>query len=180
MSTEHQRASDEAVSTPNLDPDGDVTTGERALAFFEAVVWADRAICSNCFARVRRRTVDAAETDEGSVRRDGAAGWTQDAVRGEDLEAPPESAVGVKPLARSRITCGACGSVGAIAQWDTLSRREALERVPALVERVEERGYRIDAAVVRRAVRHLKSQPDHGADDKRVFATAVALGVDRA
>jgi hypothetical protein len=157
-------------------PDGS-PTAKRALRFFDGIVWRNPEVCSNCFARVRRRTVGVVATPEGRRIEIDDSWRTPDAFLGTDLEDPPAEALGVQPLAKPRTTCLACGSVGALSTGDTLSRREALSRVPALADRIREAGYDVDGRKLRRIVRHLKSHEDYHGDDRRVFAAAAALAV---
>lgn len=180
MSTTHTSSEDLPAATPTLDPDGDKTAGERALEWFEDVVWHDHRVCANCFARVRRSMEGTVTTPEGKRREVDESWRTTTAMLGEDLEPAPESAVGIKPLARPRTTCLECGSVGCRVAYDTLSVQEAIDRVPELVARIGEQGHRIDSGVVFDAVRHLKTHPTYQGDDKHVFAAAAALGADRA
>ncbi|WP_135363459.1 hypothetical protein [Halosimplex halophilum] len=172
-------------------------SGDRALAFFERRIWHDGHICSGCFARLRRSTTDEhgdwGETTEQTWR-------TDDAVDGHDVLAkgtvgvettrhPADGKVtGTAPKREStstyhvvpRTTCGECGSVGGRAGSETLSTGEAIDRVPRLVERLREQGFAVDADRVFDVVRHLKTTPDRASDDKRIFATAAAMGVESA
>lgn len=180
MSTTHQLPDADEPATPNLDPDSDSTAGERALSFFDDVVWTQPDVCSNCFSRLRGRMAGLVETPDGKQHDIDESWRAPTATLGERLEEPPESVATVQPLARPSTTCEECGSVGGVAQPDIKSRRETLKCVPRLVERLAEYGYDVDERTVRNVVRHLKSKPEFRTDDKHVFATAVALGVGRA
>lgn len=150
------------------------TEGKRILRWFERAIWHDRRTCSHCFAALRR--VDELEKDDwGNVVQ--VSEYCEAAVEGFDKEDPPESVPSAIPLARERTTCGECGSVGGLAQSDPLSKQAAVDRVPALVTRLEERGHSVDLELVYATVRHLKSAADYQDDDKRVFAAAAGRGI---
>lgn len=151
------------------------TAGQKLLAWFEDVIWHDRHVCSHCFQRLRR-TADLEADEWGNIVT--VSNRTDAAVHGHKLDHPPDTVVSDIPLARPRVTCGNCGSVGGLAQGDTLSEQAAVDRVPALIERVRERGHAIDEDVVYDVVRHLKTS-DYRNDDKRVFAAAVGVGIRR-
>lgn len=161
-------------------PPGGKLDPERVIDFFEDVIWHNPEVCAHCFARVRRRNQGTVTTRDGKRKEFDNLWRSPNATLGEDLDDPPEDVVGVQPLSKPRTTCEVCGSVGAISQADLLSEQEAADRVPALVERLREQGYSVDVDVLYDVVRHLKSEPEYRSDDKRVFAVAVALGVDRA
>lgn len=170
-----QTTSDATVPTPSP-----ATNGERALEFFNETIWKNFQVCNHCFECVKRRMQGTVAKPTGETVDIDESWRTPTATLGEDLEEAPDSVAGVQPLPRPRTTCESCGSVGAISQTDTLSRRAALQRVPKLVQRIREQGFAIEERVVRSIVRSLKSKPEYESDDKHVFATAVALGVDRA
>lgn len=173
MATTHQ-------PEPDLNPQAaDQSGGENALEWFEDVIWHDFRVCNNCFAQVKRRMCGQITKPDGQ-RIDVDESWrTPIATLGEDAEDPPGSSVSRQPVHRPRTTCEHCGSVGAIAMPDTLSRRAALDRVDNLAARLRERGYDADRQTIRAVVRQLKSSEDHASDDKHVFATAASLGIRR-
>ncbi|WP_135302654.1 hypothetical protein [Haloarcula amylovorans] len=166
----------QATDTPRASPlpRNPARSGEVALEWFETLVWHDHEVCSECFSRLRRS--DTVERDDWG-REDTASWRTPSAVQGEELIDSPATIANAAPKAVPRTTCGECGSVRGLSQSDTLSKRDALDRVPALVERLQEAGYFVDVQRVYDVVAHLKSHPDHEADDKRIFAVAAAKGV---
>jgi len=182
------------ATTETTQPSLNLTaSGDRALAFFERRIWHDRHICSHCFARLRRATTDA----RGDWGKDTEQTWRTDSVIdgydviaksavGEQTTRHPDGKVsGTEPkeittatyVIVSRITCGECGSVGGKANTGTLSKREAVNRVPRLVERLREQGFAVDVDEVFDVVRTLKSSPDYESDDKHIFAAAAAMGI---
>lgn len=177
------QSTDTATGTPSpWDPfgsrwgDSDASRGERALDWFETLIWHDAQVCSECFARLKQSATDVRD-DWGN---EGTLSWrTESAELGEDLVEPPESVASVQPLPRQRTTCLECGSVRGLAQSDALTTQQAVDRVPALVERLQEAGYRVGVGVVYESVEHLKSDSERTDDDKRIFATAAAMGVQR-
>lgn len=141
---------------------------ERALAWFDELVWHDHQVCSNCFSRMKvSRTF--ARDDWGNK---GSDSWrTEEATleHGHDpLPDPPKT------------TCNVCGSMGGLKQFDTLSAGDAVDRVPDLIDRLQEAGHLVDVGTVYGIVRKLKGSEDHTSDDKEIFAVAAALGVDKA
>jgi len=169
------------------------TEGQKVETWFENVIWGDHEICSNCFTRLRttseivvddwdnvvEETTYADAAEEGyDVVATGRIGTVT--VRHDDGQVEGithRDTHTAKYNAFERTTCGECGSVGGLAASDALPKGEAVDRVPALVDRLRELGLTVDAAHVYRAVRHLKSHEDRTDDDKRVFATAAAMGV---
>jgi hypothetical protein len=148
--------------------------GAKVETWFEQTIWMSPEICSHCFARLRTRST-VEKDDWGNVVEETV--YAEAAVEGWDLEDPPGSAQSIHPLARERTTCGECGSVGGLASSDALPKAEAVDRVPELVARLEELGHVVDTDRVYRTVRRLKSDQDRSDDDKRVFATAAAMGI---
>ena len=151
-------------------------SGEHAVRWFETMIWHDHAICSECFARLKRS--DTAERDDWG-REDTMSWRTDSACLGEELIEPPATVANCAPKPEAKTTCAECGSVGGLSQSDTLSTSEAIDRVPALAARLQEAGYHVKTDVIYRAVDHLKGLDRHTADDKRIFAVAAALGVQR-
>lgn len=157
-----------------LDPNP-ARTGVHARAWFDAAIWTNPEICSECFARLKASSLD------GNGGRERHTTWrTPSATLGVAHEEPPDSVPSANPKARVRTTCGECGSVRGLHQSDTLSKSGALDRVKPLVARLQELEYDVDEDVVYDVVRRLKGDPERTADDKHVFATAAAFGVDRA
>ena len=168
------------IATSRRDPFGpawgprNASRGERALDWFETLVWHDHQTCSECFARLKESATDVRD-DWGN---EGTLSWRTDSAElAEDHIEPPASIASVQPLPKQRTTCLECGSVRGLAQSDALSTQQAVDRVPALVERLQEAGYVVDVDRVYATVRDLKGNPEHTDDDKRIFATAAALGV---
>lgn len=143
---------------------------------FERYIWTNAEICSGCFTRVReideieygtdrhpRPYVDVATTDEGEY--------------GYDVENPPATVVSQTPNHIPRIVCLDCGSVGALADSEVLSKDESLSRVPALHERLAEEGIDSNIEAMYTLVRKAKSNPNVVSKDREIFENAVALGV---
>jgi hypothetical protein len=164
------------TATATLGPKGpfaskwgvEATRAERALAWFDARVWHEHEVCSNCFARLKHsQTVERdawGNEDTDSWRSNSAT-----LEHGHDpLPDPPKT------------TCNACGSMGGLAAFDTLSLQGKVDRVPELVTRVEEVGHDVDEDMVYGVVRTLGTDEDYEANDKEIFAIAAALGVEQA
>lgn len=162
-----------ATAAPSL-PRHPAASGERAERWFEILLWYDHAVCSECFARLKHS--DVAERDAwGNL--DNMSWRTDSAILGEELIEPPASVASCYPKPESRTTCAECGSVRGLSQSDALSKQQAVDRVPALIDRLREAGYAVHEDAVYRAVRHLKGLQRHTDNDKRIFAMAAALGV---
>ncbi len=167
---------DTATATAAPLPRNPARSGAHALRWFETMIWHDHAVCSECFARLKRS--DIAERDHWG--NEDAMSWrTESAVLGEDLIEPPASVANCALMPESKTTCAECGSVRGLSQSETLSTSEAIDRVPALAARLQEAGYHVDTRRIYAAVEHLKGLDDYTADDKQIFATAAALGVQR-
>lgn len=140
---------------------------------FEELIWTNPEICSNCFARCK-------EIDEHN-RPLGARGdvtypsqstaRTPDGVRGEDVKEHDEH--GAMRTHPPRTACENCGSVGLLAQDNSLSREEALGRVDAIADRLEEDGWTIDRDRARSFVSILKRSESLTNLDWEIFAAAV-------
>ena len=168
-----QQQSETAEQRPWSDyADNKASRGERVEAWFEAVIWHSREVCSHCFTPLRRLATIERDHWGNAVE---VSTLTEGAVRGfDEVALDAHGAITKHP---ERTTCGECGSVGGLAMSDPLSEREAVDRVPALIERLESLGHVVDAGDVYDAVRELKTDPERQANDKRIFATAAALGV---
>lgn len=146
----------------------DSTDPERVLDWFDERIWANHRICTNCFARIKQfQTITRdhwgnEDTDEWRTTT-----ATLEHAHGNDLPDPPHT------------TCEDCGSVRGLSQYDTLSEADMVDRVPALVDRLEEAGHQVAVGVVYDAVRELASDEDWEANDKEIFAVAAGLGVER-
>jgi len=170
------QSTDTETATAAPLPRNPTRSGAHALRWFETMIWHDHAVCSECFARLKRS--DIAERDHWG--NEDAMSWrTGSAVLGEDLIEPPASVANCAPMPESKTTCAECGSVRGLSQSETLSISQAIDRVPALAARLQEAGYHVDTRRIYAAVEHLKSLDEHTADDKRIFAVAAALGVQR-
>lgn len=160
-----QTADTATATAPTLDP---ARSGETALEWFERLVWHDHHVCSECFAPLK---LGDPEPGESALEP-----RTGRACLGEDLIEPPASVVNCAPKAQVRTTCLECGSVRGLSQGETLSTSEAIDRVPALVARLQEAGYVVDSDRVYDVVRHLK-ESDYSSRDRHIFAAAAAMGV---
>lgn len=169
------------------------TEGEKVERWFENVIWTKREICSNCFARLRTTSEIVVDDWDNAVE---VTTYADAAEKGQDVVS--KGRIGVVTIRHDdgqvqgtahlddhsatyhsyeRTTCGECGSVGGLATSDALSKAEAVDRVPSLISRLQEAGHDVDVDRVYRATRYLKSLPDRSDNDKRIFATAAALGV---
>lgn len=191
MATTQQPAQQRDIH-PWTSLDGD-TEGEKVETWFENVVWTKREICSNCFARLRTTSEIVVDDWDNAVE---VTTHAEAAEQGQDVVSKGRIGVvtvrhddgqvegtthldehSAKYHSYERTACGECGSVGGLATSDALPKREAVDRVPALISRLEELGHAVDTGRVYRTVRHLKSIPERSDNDKRIFAAAAALGV---
>jgi len=167
-----QRPSGASAPSPDSSPRTE-KAAEDALDDFEDDIWHNGGVCSHCFARLRSYT-ELERNDWGHIVEE--TSYSQAAEEGFDLDDPAESVSSVYPLARERIVCGDCGSVGGLAASNTLSLDEAVDRVSPLVRRLREQGYSVNSDRVYSVVRYLKTQEEYRNDDKRIFAVAAYLG----
>lgn len=73
--------------------------------------------------------------------------------------------------------CDECGAAPDTTPSETPSRSSMLDRVPALVERLERRGLTVDVDAIYDTVRHLKTQPEHSGRATDIWRAATAVGV---
>jgi len=144
------------------------------LDWFEREIIHDPAVCSHCFAEVRRVHCDLDDWGDEQVSHE----RTETATMAYDLETPPETASSVQPLARLRTACLDCGSVGCRATDEALDRRELLQRVPTLTTRLQERGYDVRGVVLREAVRTAHQKRALAGDSTRLLAIASKVAVE--
>lgn len=158
------------------EPDDALTPTEA----FDELVLAEPDVCNACFSVIRRdhRKVEAGEHGHGKIAHDP---YGETVVRvgehaGEvDLEA--DDVYGELATYPTRTVCGECGAFAGDGPPETLSRRDALDRVPRLAHRLQDHGVLVDERAMQNAVRHLKSQDEHAGRDMDVFRVAAALGI---
>lgn len=148
----------------------DSDRAERVLAWFDTVIWTRPSVCSNCFRRIKGNFEATVETRSGRRIQVDDSWRTEHATLeyGHDPQPDPP-----------QTTCE-CGSMGGRAAYDTLAEQAMVDRVPRLVDRLEDAGYQVATGIVYDVVRLLATDPDYRLNDKRIFATAAALGVDKA
>jgi hypothetical protein len=122
-------------------------------------VFDNRAVCDECFARVR--------TDDG--RRDFRG------ERGFDVE--EKDAYGAIEAYELRTTCGDCGSIGCGPIEATLSIQQAVGRVPALARRLEEAGHDPHVEAMYYIVREGKRREQLAGHDDDLFELAATVGL---
>lgn len=166
-----------STKPPSTGSTGSISA-RRAERFFDREIWYDHQICSNCFTLLKGRFAGEFENRKGKLVEIDHSWRTPEATLGEAHEEPPEEVASVIPLARARTTCEACGSVRGLSQGETLSKEAALERAKTLAERLREKGFDVDESLMLFTVGHCKATPRLAGDDKRIFATAAAYGVD--
>ena len=158
------------------------TTAQRQIKpqrAFERYLWTNPEVCSGCFTRVRE--VD--EVDYGNTRHPRPyvdVKTTAQGTYGYDTVTPPATVVSRTPQHVPRIVCLDCGSVGALADDETLSKDESLSRVPAMHERLAEEGIDSNIEAMYTLVRKAKSNPNVVSKDREIFENAVALGIKHA
>jgi len=154
-------------ASPARQGDGSLSL-KAALEWFEEHVWHTHQICSNCFARLKH-SQEVQRDAWGHTETDSWRSETATLEHGHDpLPDPPKT------------TCEECGSMRGLKQYDTLSKGQAVDRVPELVDRVQEAGFLVDVGTVYGVVREYKRSEDHASNDKEIFAVATALGVEKA
>lgn len=167
---------------------------------FSEHIWHNDEVCNHCFARVRR--VEEATIRVGTNNQKELDWEHRDRTSHATLDHDVEStgtigtivarddegrAVGTEPRdthsvtyqTSTRTTCLECGSIGCLATDATLSRRDALDRVDALVARLRELGFEVSEYWLRETVRHGKTSDKWQGFDKEIFAAAVKVGIRR-
>lgn len=171
MSTVESTPSDHAPDRP-----------ASAAGAFDAVVWDTHEVCSHCFARLKRdhRRVQDGTLGEDKTDKDDYGETTVVAEEhGNEwvTGTTPQGSYGAVATYESGTFCGHCGVAGGRALPETLTRREALRRVPELGERLREAGYQVDEHAIRVTVRELKSRQALANEDKAIFERAAKLGI---
>jgi hypothetical protein len=149
---------------------------------FEAI-WHDPGVCSNCFERITvgRDLARPKGGGDSGLDTEHISWRTPAGTHGERLEEPPATVANVYPLPKGASTCAECGSVQGLAMFTAdsdLSRRDALQRVPTLVERVRELGHAISEPWVRATVRRGKTVDKWQGQDKAIFTAAINVGLE--
>lgn len=148
---------------------------------FDELVLEEPDVCNACFAVIRRdhRKVEAGEHGHGKIAHDP---YGESVVRvGEhagEVELEADDVYGELATYPTRTVCGECGAFAGDSPTETLSRREALDRVPRLAHRLQDHGLLVSERAMRKAVRHLKSQDEHAGRDMDVYRVAAALGIE--
>lgn len=159
-----------ATETQRLD-----LSRSRAQQPFVRDIWRNRCVCNNCFSDVAEVWVDTVRDTLGErVVEDYRL--TDRGTIAHGLRDAPESVVSNYPLAKPRVTCIECGSVGLRANYDTLSKSDAVSLVEPLAARLNECGHDVALDPMYAAVRSLKSDPEYEAFDREIFAVAAYLG----
>lgn len=153
---EHCHHGECTTSTEGLP--GDQCLEHRDTPVFDAVVFQNHEVCSNCFTRVKR---DGERTTSATLGRT----EEQHDEYGELCTYPP------------RTTCLECGVVRCRALDDSLSKLAALQCATTLVERLEEAGYPVDEYELRRFIRAAKGRPDLEAWDTEIFRYATRRAI---
>lgn len=165
---------------------------------FDECIWYNSAVCNHCFGHIRdveEREIRVGKNNQRELE------WqfsnrTTDATLDHDVEQKGETGlqaardddgrvIGMEPIEEhsalyretTRTTCLQCGSVGALATDETLSRREALSRVDALVARLREQGFSVSKRYLRETIRRGKTRRDTNDYDREIFAAAVTLAI---
>lgn len=157
-SAEPDRCQHGECSTSTEDLPGERCLEHRQTPVFDAVVHRNHEVCSNCFTRVKQddERTEAATLGRHEERYD---------EYGELCTYPP------------RTTCLECGVVRCRALDDSLSRLEALQRVPRLVEQLEAAGFPVDERELRRFVWEAKSREHLEAYDTEIYRHATRRAV---
>lgn len=148
---------------------------------FDEFVLDEPDVCNTCFSVIRRdhRKREAGEHAHAVEDHDP---FGEHVVRlsehAGDVALEPADTYGELRTYPERTACGNCGAFAGDTPSETLSRRDALQRVPALTARLEEHGLQVNEHAIRTAVRHLKSDDDHAGRDMDIFRTATALGIE--
>jgi hypothetical protein len=150
-----------------------------ATRAFERHVWQNPEICNNCFSRCKQIYTDQHQTSLAGDGTDVEAHYrTSEGSIGYDVEDIDE--YGARKIHRPKTTCENCGSVRLLAHEDTLSQREALERVDDLAARLVEQDIPVNVDVLRRAVRQLKGHEALAGRDRDIFERATKLAIQHA
>lgn len=136
---------------------------------FDAV-WEDATTCNDCFARIRERTSISPAQSVSDYAPTELVLRAHDGVGGRHPADPPTE--------HAHTFCGRCGSEHGQAASETLSRREMLQRVPALADRIEELGLTVHRDTLRTVVRKGKSRDGLQGHDTEIFRLAVRLAAE--
>lgn len=153
------------------------TPPERPEDAFEQAIWYNHEICNHCFERCKRTLTGRVVHDIG-YRDFEHVDRLPTAERAIATDETDE--YGYRPLYRPSTACATCGSVRLTANSDILSTQELVDRVPALVDRLQEEGFRVEAEPIYRFIRHAKSLESLQGKDREIFERAVKMGVERA
>lgn len=140
---------------------------------FEEVIEKDPEICMTCFTRYREWIEHSHMLlhDEELPTEDGS--YNEHVTEHDEY--------GAIRTHRPRTTCENCGAVGGGPPDRARSRREALQVVPALADRLKEAGYDKCENTLRYAIRELKSRPEIQRDDDReIYRRAVKVALKHA
>lgn len=124
-----------------------------------AAIFEHRAVCDECFARVR--------TDDGQRAFDGTVG----------IDVEEKDAYGAIEAHEQRTTCSQCGSIGCRPLEETLSVSEAIARVEPLAERLREAGHAPAVEAMYYLVREGKRRERLAGRDDELFRLAARLGL---
>ena len=123
-------------------------------------VFENRSICDECFVRVRA---------EDSYRR------AHRGILGYDVDEADD--YGVLESYTPKTTCADCGSVGCNPIDDTLSVRQAIDRVPNLAERLREAGHEPNVKAMYYVVENGKRRNGLQGYDDDLFKLAARMGL---
>jgi len=168
-------ASDTPTGRSHLVGDGEVEPEEA----FQKYIWENRESCNNCFSRCKQIYTDQHATSLAGDGADVEAHYrTDDGTLGYDVEEIDE--YGARRIHRPKTTCKNCGSVRLLSQAETLSQREALDRVDELAGRLVEQDIPVNVDVLRHAVSGLKADDRIQGRDREIFERATKLAIQHA
>lgn len=163
----HQDTQPTVSTTDRPDPDHPFTTA----------VWDDPEVCNHCFRRCKRITrASYRSKGTGTVHPVEHHDRTPDGTLGIDERDRGHSGRIREPLPRT--TCSHCGSVRLLAQRETLSLDQALDRVPELVARLDEAGHDTSEEAAFAVIREFKSRQALQGLDREMFEMAVEKAIE--
>lgn len=166
-------------SVADVDVQADTQSrGQRALRFFDELLFENPEVCSHCFSRIRDRTEHDTEFLGTGNRPTETLERAGKGVVGHDERQLDDYGAITTPFARTY--CGECGSPGGT---DDPKRIRSLQQVrghgDAILRRLHEAGYYPDVQTFYTALERLKQNPDRQGQDREILAAASFLAVER-
>lgn len=144
---------------------------------FKTHIWRNPEVCNNCFSRCKEIEKRHYHDDNTRAEREvNESNRTDDGIIGYDTYVP-ENKSPEKRTYRPRITCERCGSVGLLADDETLSKQVLKRRASRIADRLEEDGLDVDRAYMQKWVNVTKYVSVFDGYDREILAGAVEFAL---